>query len=703
MIRQSVKLTLVLAGLLFHPSLRAGDPPHDATQNIQCESCHNVHGGPGTSLTSSPGNANLCQSCHMAGGKASASTLNTSAEALPNPGLPRDSNAIGNSHRWNSGPAGHISFLGGAAISSTGSVLPLGAYSGVYPKTYILTISSAGASGVARFSWTTTLPGGGTGTDLLTGSNVALDQGVSVKFDVIASSVFQVNDRWYLFVRPGLRAPTNPAMAGRLENGQIMCSTCHDQHVQDNLPFDPAARTGGTNHFMRIPNDTGQMCVDCHASRNVASAAAGSHPVSVSIPGGGAYKSPASLPLDATVNQVQCQTCHQVHNGPTTDGSLLRTANVTALCSDCHTLSDANARHMNPTLGVLWPGGQYGSTFPGKADSTQRGSCANCHQPHGWPDSTNPSMTYPKLLVDKAEGLCFTCHDTDGPSSKNLQAEFAKASSHPLALAPGAHSSTEPAIVETRHVDCSDCHNPHMAQVRARLSGPSTGPRAAAGPLAGVRGVSLDNAEVSPAAYEYQICLRCHGDSPNKPAPRTARQFNENNVRLEFAGSFASFHPVAAPGKSSNVPSLVGGWKEGSFMGCTSCHNNSSGPITGGTGPNGPHGSSHEGLLEKSNPTADQTAYSETTYALCFKCHSAAVVMGGLPSFSQHDKHVRGASTPCSVCHDPHASSANARLMNFDTRVVTPLNGKLEWKSHGPAAGECTLVCHGEPHNAYWY
>ncbi len=703
MSRQPLHLLFALGMALLPVGLQAQDTPHDAAYSVQCTSCHNIHGGPGTSLTSGPGNANLCRSCHMSGGLASGRPMNTTAQAFPGPGNSGAPLKGGHSHRWDSGPAGHLAFLGGAGTTSTGTLTPLGAYQGAYPKTYTITLTSTGAAGVATFSWVATLPGGGSGTGLVTGANVPLDAGVFLQFTGVPTTAFQAGDAWTLQVRPGLRAPVDPVMAGKLENGQIMCSTCHDPHSQEFLPFDPAASTTGANHFMRITNDTGQMCSDCHAARAVTSATAGSHPVGVGIPLG-AYKRPGSLPLDATENKVRCQTCHQVHNGPTTDGSLLRTKDVTALCSDCHTLAEtgANARHMNPTVGVMWPGGQYGSTFPAKTDASQRGSCANCHQPHGWPDAANPTTTYPNLLVEQGGNLCLTCHDTNGPASSNLQAEFAKASNHPLTLGPGLHAAAEPAVVVDRHVTCSDCHNPHQAQVRAALPGPATAPRPAAGPLTGVRGVNLDNAEVNPAVYEYQICLRCHGDSPNKPAPSRIRQFDASNLRLQFNGAAASFHPVAVAGKSDRVPSLINGWTKTSLMGCTSCHNNSAGPANAGLGPNGPHGSAHPSLLERAYDATTQTPYSEAKYALCFKCHSESVVMSPL-SFKEHDKHVRGGNYACGVCHDPHGSSGNGRLINFDTRIVQPFNGTLEWKQYGTNQGTCTLTCHGEPHDRYSY
>jgi predicted CXXCH cytochrome family protein len=682
--------SLLLLATLIPLGLHAQDTPHDSAYGVQCTSCHNIHGGSGTSLTSGPGNANLCRSCHMAGGLATGKPMDAVAQALP---------TAGNSHRWDSGPAGRAIFQGGAAVASTGTLTPVGAYTGSVTRTYTLTISTSGAAGVATFAWST--PGGGSGTGVPTGTAVALDAGISLTFTGSAPMAFQAGDVWTLKVLPGLRPPTDPVMAGKLENGQIMCSTCHNPHSQELQPFDPAALTGGARHFMSMTNDTGQMCSDCHASKAVSASGSGTHPVDRPVAGQG-LKAPSFLPLDASLNQMRCQTCHQVHNGPTTDGSLLRSAQVTTLCSDCHISADtsATARHLSPTLGVMWPGGQYGSSFPAKTDPAQRGSCTQCHQPHGWADPANPGATYPTLLVERGSSLCLTCHDSNGPATTDLQGELAKASKHPIGS--GSHSASEPVIAQDRHVDCGDCHNPHVAQARATLPGPVTQPRAASGAMVGVRGVNLDNAEVTPATFEYQVCLRCHGDSPNKPAPRRLRQFEATNLRQVFNGSGASFHSVATPGKNARVPSLYNGWTASSFVACTACHNNSGGPTHAGFGPTGPHGSAYPSLLERAYDSSTQTQYSEAKYALCFKCHNPSVVFSP-QSFKEHDKHVRGGNYPCSVCHDPHGSSGYSHLLNFDTQVVTPYNGVLEWRSYGTNQGTCTLMCNGEPHDRYSY
>jgi predicted CXXCH cytochrome family protein len=694
--------------LLIVPAAEALDPPHDSSWAIDCSSCHTTHSSAGGGLTTVSGNGNLCMSCHVTGGLAAAFPFVAADQASPSPGLPPGTPASGTSHRWDSGAAGHVK--PNAGNTSRGDVVPGGVFAGRFPKTYTLTITASGVAGVAVFSWNDTLGGGGTG--LTTAADVPLNEGVTASFvDGDTPPSFVSGDVWRIFVRTDLRRPTATAMSSRLEDGRAMCSTCHNQHNQSRVPFDSAAPayggagTGEGRHFMRVDNANGEMCVDCHDARNVLSTVDGSHPVGTGVPGSGGYQQPATLPLDPS-SRVVCLTCHEVHDSATTDGSLLRSANRTALCIECHTLADTAtpAAHLDPgSSGALWPGGQYGSTFPAITNSSQTATCANCHQAHGWPDTNDVNRDYPRLQVDLEEKLCFTCHDGN-PASADVRTDFQKSSVHPVALASEVHQSDEPATVTARHVECEDCHGPHDAVARVNLPGPSTVPRPASGPLEGVRGVNLAGNEVNPASYEYELCFRCHADSPNLPAAPTQRQFPESNLRLEFNGSKASYHPVAVQGTNASVPSLIttNGWDETSLMSCTTCHNNDDGPAAGGAGANGPHGSDWPYLLERRHDTADNNSqFSQAKYAMCFKCHSWSSLSSGA-SFDDHSKHVSGERTPCNVCHDPHAS-ANVKLINFDTSVVTPFNGTLEYVSTGTHQGECTLTCHGEEHDPYTY
>jgi hypothetical protein len=387
--------------------------------------------------------------------------------------------------------------LGGAVIPSTGAIFSSGTYAGAYAKTYTLTISTAGRVGAARFNWSATTPGGGSGSSLLTGTNVALDQGVFLSFQDGSNVSFQVSDSWNLYVRSDLRQPTNTFLTSYWANGVIYCSTCHDEHSQSVTPFDPnapaygGAGTGTGRHFMRAANDLHQLCNDCHAARNVTNAAAGSHPVEISFASDNKHKLPVILPVEDVTTNLGCLTCHQIHHSPDPDGKTLRLTSSLALCDDCHTLSDITTAHFATTnSATLWPGGKFGSLMPARTDPNDRGTCLNCHAVHGWPtNSANPTLHYEHLLADYQENFCYTCHGTNGPAVKLVYADFQRAYRHPVVNSDSLRHTG-------RSVECDDCHNPHKAKAGSHVyTATATQYRNTvtnAPSLIGVSGISVD-------------------------------------------------------------------------------------------------------------------------------------------------------------------------------------------------------------------
>lgn len=142
-------------------------------------------------------------------------------------------------------------------------------------------------------------------------------------------------------------------------------------------------------------------------------------------------------------------------------------------------------------------------------------------------------------------------------------------------------------------------------------------------------------------------------------------------------------------------------------MYCTDCHNNDSGPGTGNSGPNGPHGSAYAPLLERNLTFTDFQPESQTAYDLCYKCHSRDSILAdqsfqaasSLGEPRGHQFHVVTAQAACSTCHDSHGVQTSSRLVNFNANYVSASsNGKLEFISSGPGAGNCSLTCHGKDH-----
>ncbi|HHL39003.1 MAG TPA: hypothetical protein ENJ37_00700 [Deltaproteobacteria bacterium] len=175
---------------------------------------------------------------------------------------------------------------------------------------------------------------------------------------------------------------------------------------------------------------------------------------------------------------------------------------------------------------IQWPGGQYGSTYPAKSAS-EAGACVNCHTPHGYPYSSDdpavgsvPAGTpYPKQLVeltdinnrdpstspitgwpnvsgrdpDDAEDLCYTCHDGSPVQNKDLsmynpyqkwglpyytsgatsiKESFQQTYHHPVKDSEQAgktsyyHADASKPLDVHNKVECTTCHNPHLASGR---------------------------------------------------------------------------------------------------------------------------------------------------------------------------------------------------------------------------------------------
>lgn len=492
---------------------------------------------------------------------------------------------------------------------------------------------------------------------------------------------------------------TQRAVVGQPTGASLLCLSCHDGTVAlgDVLTRASITMAGGQTTLRAGPSRIGTDLSDDHPvsfAYTTALAAAN-----------GELANPATLVgrvrLDA-FGQVQCTSCHDPHDD--TYSKFLVMPNVaSALCTSCHVKNGWNGSdHRNST--AAWNGTAPDPWPHTDLRTVAENACENCHRPHSAPGKAR------LLNALSEENNCFPCHNGN-VAPKNVQAEFNKMSNHPMGLATGVHDPTEPALVQNRHVECVDCHNPHAAK-----GGAGTGPLS--GPLTGVRGITINGVESKPALNSYEICFRCHGDSPGQPAPRITRQIAQINTRLEFNTSNPSYHPVAGPGTGLPVPSLIAPLTTASTITCTDCHNSDAGPGAGGSGPNGPHGSRYAPLLERPYATAHPTQESPAAYMLCYKCHSRASLAAGQSFGGEHGHplhvgvgHHHEEQAPCSTCHDAHGISStqgnpinNARLINFDISVVKPTpSGVLKFELLSPTSGRCYLVCHGVPHNPLSY
>jgi predicted CXXCH cytochrome family protein len=474
---------------------------------------------------------------------------------------------------------------------------------------------------------------------------------------------------------------TAKASAGQPTGGSLLCLSCHDGTIALGNVLSSATPIAMAGGVTTMPSGS---------PSRLGTDLSGDHPISIAYTSTlaatrGELADPSVLTgavrLDAT-GRMQCGACHDAHNDPY--GKFLVMSNqASALCQVCHLKNYWNLSD-HRLSGKTWNGVAPNPWTHTSGATVAANACENCHRPHTAPGK--------KWLQNAAieEGNCYPCHNAN-VAAKNIQSEFSKGSIHPVATYTGVHDPAESAVAQTRHVECVDCHNPHASNA-------STG--TLSGSLIGVRGVDINGVAINPSTAEYQICFRCHADSPNQPAPLVTRQFAQLNTRLEFATGNPSFHPVAGPGRGAKVPSLIAPWTVSSIVKCSDCHSNNAGPGAGGTGPKGPHGSTNVRLLERphaltSTPTAGD---------ICYKCHSQSVVTSESPH--NRSEHLRYG---CKACHDPHGISAtqgnttyNSRLINLSTSDNTPV-GTPATLYIDTVARKCYLNCHGEVHSGRSY
>lgn len=424
------------------------------------------------------------------------------------------------------------------------------------------------------------------------------------------------------------------------------------------------------------------------------------HPISFQYSSGLAASdrqlvAPETLPKEVKLDPaglLQCTSCHNPHNNAYGDFLVMRNE-FGLLCATCHRMNGwPSASHRTENASVA---GIAGGDWP--YSTVAENACRSCHRPH-------TAGGRERLLIrEKEEDNCLNCHNGQ-VARLALLSEINKPVAHDPQKYLNVHDPAEKSSGGSApHVECADCHNPHAAEEQT----PVQGYIPIGATLKMVPGVSIGGAFLEEAVNEYEVCLRCHGDSAVPVSRQIARQSQTPNLRLKFSRNNPSFHPVVVAAVNHDVPSLVPGLPVGSLIRCTDCHNNDSGPRAGGSGPDGPHGSIYDFLLERNYTVTDDNTESSSEYALCYKCHQRSSILSN-QSFPLHNLHIVEERAPCSACHDPHGvstavptgSSDHTHLINFDISIARPnqTTGTIVFNDLGRFAGSCTLVCHGEAH-----
>ena len=473
---------------------------------------------------------------------------------------------------------------------------------------------------------------------------------------------------------PGFRPPVP------LENGQLQCTSCHDPHIRDSDPTKPIK-------FLRL------------------------HRFQEGFPAGGNYD---------PNNDIICLACHDklgqtwaqsAHADPTT-------------ANETYTTAAATLREFPLNLPV-W-----------------QGSCLNCHDTHSVQGSRHllregtDSPLSPKTGGNAAlEEACYTCHSADGGvlngqgggtfEVPDIKTDFTLGLTRmPITNAHQGTSSEIHAAIDSdgvensgnlsatnRHVECTDCHNPHRVLKNRRFN--ATGSSAAAthehgpghtnilsGSLRGSWGVepvygsrvfeptnfpisydlkSGDGGNGASTAVssshvtrEYQICLKCHsdyayganppslGDTGGGTAPGTNDVTQYTNQAIEFQA------PASHRGQVSTTDSGAGA----SWSGTGSNNHRSWHPVIGNTG--------RTQAIRTTNPANWEAPWggtadvgSQTMY--CSDCHGSNTAAGTSEPSGGENGNPWG----------PHGSSNNFILKgDWDQLTGTGNQNDLCFKCH---------------------
>ncbi len=402
--------------------------------------------------------------------------------------------------------------------------------------------------------------------------------------------------------------------------------------------------------------------------------------------------------------EVHCTTCHDPHNNK--QGDFLRiTDRRGAVCLTCHDMKGWHGSG-HATSNARVSGRRVDPREELKYHTVADNACLNCHKIHGATERER------LLRFKQEESNCLNCHD-GSVARTNILADIRKRSAHPVFLRTGVHDPDEDPFTARRHVECSDCHNPH--DVAPATSANPLGSRGllASGTSMHVPGVDRNGVRLEDARLGYEVCFRCHADSTARRRDDIQRQVFQSNTRLEFQVGNPSHHPVIGPRRNPDVVSLISPLRVGSMITCIDCHNSNNAESAGGNGPEGPHGSIFEPLLVANYETRDFTTESPQAYALCYRCHDRNSILNN-ESFSLHRTHIVKVQAPCSACHDAHGVSQfqsrggdHTSLINFDLSIVQPVDSpavnRIEFEDTGRMEGNCTLRCHSVNHIKFPY
>jgi predicted CxxxxCH...CXXCH cytochrome family protein len=494
----------------------------------------------------------------------------------------------------------------------------------------------------------------------------------------------------------------------------LACTSCHADHNFFNSNKGANLRTayngaaGATsNHDFSTAAPYG-LCVSCHSTAQTKSTAQAA---------GGTT---ATIAIDGSATGFQAS----MHNY--TASSRFGTSQFSANCVKCHTDEQAKDKQTSAAPDKFGPhfSAQRSLLNPMGATPQAAAGADFCYRCHSKSTDVNPGGGAAKTaaLKDYFGSKAMTAASEDIFSTMQL------ANRHNVSSYKGLHKDdeTRAGIAAVKHVECTDCHDPHLAKAGRHAAGSA----ALAGVLTGASGVNVTTwganwAGVAATAYnpsttsalfvaataEWQVCFKCHSGANANVATwggTAAAAFTD--LALEFNPNNASGHPIVtglnnypnslAP-KALTAAQMKAPWNVSlgtQVMTCSDCHS------TDSAASKGPHGSSVKWMLAGTNKawpytttagngTSTGTLFRLATYntgdgtangLFCLNCHTIRPASGGngwhTNSNTTAGQHGGNAIMACASCHIrvPHGGKIS--------RLLQTTNAPARYKSNGSGA-----------------
>lgn len=412
------------------------------------------------------------------------------------------------------------------------------------------------------------------------------------------------------------------------------CGTCHDSH-------DSQASPG-----LSAPTER-ETCYACHDGSGAASDVRGDF--GEVVLGSSTRTSVHPVPAPAAGVELTCSDCHTPHKPIAEDTVLLRVLQSDgsylysppdapigdAFCYACHGAASSLPAPFgdHSAFEIAAHGTDPSVPLPTSGSGIR---CLACHEPHG---SDNARLT----TADQ-ESLCYTCHtqaDPPSPLGTTVAGAFAARDNdyatddgNPVRLYHHPIGALEQ-DAGARVVECSSCHNVHLAQsADSATGGQLVDPADTTSPWI----VTWDDTAAPQTKGDIgTFCLRCHVDptttSPIAPGPNvpyTVRLTDDTGLDADGT-QHDTFTAADWLNVSPHGPTL-------GALACTACHD--------------VHGSSNAYLLREAMVSPDGTTQNlvtgfnalggdtATLTTFCQTCHAS------LPADEPHTN-----GTLCTECH----------------------------------------------------